>query len=350
MDVAAALILAQQPVDAADPAERWLAFANATPVLWSLVLLLGFGAGLVLLLYGQQLARVSLALLGVLLGAATLVIVGTVIGALEEEGAAAPLLWVVGLAAGGAVVGGLLGLLLYRVWIGIVAAASSGLLLPLALIAATAGTGGAPGDGRSPGGEVLDGESDRSLVLNVADGSAEAAPVGLERPDTAPGAGWPFVRPKIAPVPYAAGDPAADASAAGTTPGVAEVGGGIVGPVRRFLGSTAAWLRAEREAAQAWWEAQAPPARTRVWLGSLVGVVIGLVGGLLLPRLAASLETAAVGACLLYLCLAATVRWTAPEARVLPSAPPATLLTLGLITAMGVCLQWTLLKRAPDEA
>ncbi len=102
--------------------------------------------------------------------------------------------------------------------------------------------------------------------------------------------------------------------------------------------------------ATAWWEQLGTGGRRIVYLGVIVGAVAGLLLGLLLPKLSAALQSALAGAVLIYTGGLGLARWQfGDETAFLPDSARGALVCLGLITVLGVVIQWTLFRRRADK-
>lgn len=100
-----------------------------------------------------------------------------------------------------------------------------------------------------------------------------------------------------------------------------------------------------------WWEQNTTAVqRMAVW-GMIGGALVGLLIGIIVPNHAAALQSAMVGAVLIFVPGRELVLGWAPASYAgwMPVSPRGTLLALGLITAMGLCLQWTLYLKPDDK-
>jgi hypothetical protein len=101
---------------------------------------------------------------------------------------------------------------------------------------------------------------------------------------------------------------------------------------------------------EAWWRSQASAGARTIGTAMLIGAGIGFVLGFIFPTHAASMQSALVGAVLIVIpgreLLASHVenadQW-------MPDTARATLLTIGLITLVGLGVQWTLYLRRDDK-
>lgn len=107
------------------------------------------------------------------------------------------------------------------------------------------------------------------------------------------------------------------------------------------------WYQSELTA---WWSSLGATGRTMVMGASAVGALVGMIFGLLMPYFAATVQTATVGGGLILLAAWPQLPRFAPElAESLPPTTRSMVLALGLITALGVVLQWTLFGRKSDD-
>ncbi len=99
-----------------------------------------------------------------------------------------------------------------------------------------------------------------------------------------------------------------------------------------------------------WWSDLGPAKqRELAVIGSIAGLV-GLVLGLVMPNLAASVQSAMVGSLLAMFSAGALWRMHWPDhAAILPDSPRPLLVALGLITLSGVLVQWTIWRRKADN-
>ncbi|MEM6458970.1 MAG: hypothetical protein AAF710_06225 [Planctomycetota bacterium] len=317
------------PDDAPTTPETFAELVQAMPAAWTVLLALGLLVGLVLWAFGGRLAQKGVMLTGFFaggLGAAALAA-----GLTENPGAAAELseatgqavensgggLWVLGIGIGGAVAGVLLAWLLFRFWMGATAGALLAAVVPLAALV-----------WQGPGaGPTLTAVQETQDVTLEALGAGESDPAAEA------------IRRRLA-----GGTP--DEAAAAEEP----VAGDALFDRGRFVdGLASVWAR-QVEEVKRWWSEL--PAGTRRFLvaGAGVGGAVGVVLGLVLPGVAASLQSAMVGSVLLLACGRGLLLAFVPGVGgVLPDSWRGVLLTLGLITLLGVLIQWTLRKRKDDD-
>jgi hypothetical protein len=102
---------------------------------------------------------------------------------------------------------------------------------------------------------------------------------------------------------------------------------------------------------QAWWNESATSVHRNIGLAMLIGAGIGLLFGLIAPNYAASIQSAVVGAVLIVVPGRELVASYLPAAaEFVPMTARGTLVTLGLITIVGIALQWTLYLRRDDKS
>ena len=106
----------------------------------------------------------------------------------------------------------------------------------------------------------------------------------------------------------------------------------------------------QQEAVAAWWEELGEPGRRNVVVGAAVGGLLGLLLGVTAPYTAASLLSSLSGGLLLVFAgrtLAIGLGGEAVSGYV-PEQPRALAATVGLITVVGVIVQWTLRPKKDD--
>jgi hypothetical protein len=279
---------------------------------------LTLAAGLILLTLGSKLARPMCTLSGLVLGG----IGGLMIGeALADKGGI-----VLALIVGLAIAGALLSALLFRIWMAIsgalifgVTAASVVLLVqvPPEDTGPSEETGeyAEPADTEEADGLTIEIPIDE-LTEQVREGFAEAMADGEE------------------------GEPAQLTIDEETAK---KVGWAIVDALRGM--SAYYWNQLGL-----WWGEAGSGARGGMLLVGLVAAVIGLLLGLVGPYKAASVQSAVAGAVLILFSAFSLVAQLRPEQMEwLPATPRGVLVGLGLITAVGLGLQWTVFKRNTDK-
>lgn len=90
--------------------------------------------------------------------------------------------------------------------------------------------------------------------------------------------------------------------------------------------------------------------RELVAIASVAGLA-GLVLGLILPNLAASVQSAFLGSLLMLGCAGGLIRahWHERASSLIPDSSRTLLIVLGLITLSGVLIQWTIWRRKADN-
>lgn len=300
------------------------------PVVTTVLCALAIIAGIVLWLLGRSLARLACGISGLVLGGLAGLLVGQ---ALAGEGALT-----IPLVIGGAIAGALLASLLFRVWMAISGAALLALVVPLLVFVWQ----GAPlpmtpalasGDGGEDVEDLAEDESSTETVdidsviesvktavqdqldkINHADepndGESAAAEVDMETMK----------------------ENAAEGIAAELSDEAREVLDQAMGEVR------------------AWWDGLESSGRSLVIGAAIIGAIVGLIFGLVAPYVAASFESALVGSILILLPAKVLLNTHAPDmANYLPQSERATIVLLGLITLIGIVIQWTLFRRRTDK-
>lgn len=370
--------------------DAMLAQTAVTPAIGfvDLVLLVGLMvAGLMLWLMGVKLVRGACVLCGFIIGG----FLGLLI--CESMLQAGEGFYLVVLTLGGAIAGALVAGLLFRFWMAFSAAVVFGVLFPSTVMILSAGAGPTMRHDISGAG-AIDWKAEAQAHLGDrhagASGEATAAngKAGFEfdlsdathklLPDDT--GVWQDIRKKLESgdlsvkvgdsgfrierrngdevvlvndagdviATGAAGDQA-DASER-NTPSMHDRAGVIVGQVtehgRHMLGAVGAWVRETVAAQSAWWDNLDAAVRNRMILAAIAGVVFGLVAGLLFPKLAATLQSVAVGsvlvlqpACLLW------AYYLPDQAGWLPGTWRAYLLCLIVLSVVGFSLQLLITRR-----
>ena len=287
---------------------------------------LALAAGLLLLALGSKLARPMCIFSGLVLGGVGGLMVGE---ALVDQGSI-----VMALVIGAAIAGALLSALLFRVWMAIsgalifgLAAASVVLLLqappqdsplsdlPEATESSSAATDTAADDGK------LSIEIPVDEITDAVKEGIKSAVNGESSDDT--------------------GEPTAKLTISDET--AKKLGTSILEAVRSL--ATYYW-----DQLKLWWHDAGGGARGGMLLVGLVAAVIGLLLGLIGPYKAASVQSAVAGAVLvLFSCFSLLAQFLPEQRDWLPASPRWVLFFLGLITAVGLALQWTIFKRKTDK-
>ena len=109
-----------------------------------------------------------------------------------------------------------------------------------------------------------------------------------------------------------------------------------------------AW-EAQLEAVRTWWTDLPARQKSIVGGGALGGAVVGLLLGLVLPKVAASLQTALAGALLIFGAGRVLAERYTAGTEYLPGSPRSVILTVGLITVLGVLIQWAIFRKRADQ-
>jgi hypothetical protein len=248
--------------------------------------------GLVLWLLGRKLARPAGAISGLIAGGAAALAASQAIG----DGGLL-LVWMVV----GCIIGAVLAWLLFRIWMGLAAAVVLGLVLPAAVVLFQ----GPPPQGETAAADEQVAEVHQPVDLPPADHS----------------------QPPDVQADELADDPAA----------------AIADKLRRQYDKAVTWGRD-------WWTRQPPARQKAVGYTAAGGAIIGLLGGLAWPNLAATLLSALAGA---FMVLAAGKQfielYASDAADWVPQRLAVQLTILGLITALGVMVQWTIFRGEADK-
>lgn len=355
--VLAALDTAEGAADATgllDGALAGDALADVSSLVVSILLVVLALLGLGMWLLGRRLARPACTVSGLVLGGLGGLALGEM---LAEQGA-----FTIPLVIGAAIAGALLAALLFRIWMAISGAALLALVVPAAMVIWQNTPLPAPEEteateqaqetehettpGLAPGGEPL------VIDENLDSADSEALLHWLERLTgiDLEGVASTDVDPDADPdaTDHAdAADP--DAEDADSSPGTL-AGEQIEAVIGEGSAAVRAWYAELRERLRAWWSELSPAARRGLFVGAGIGALLGLTLGLALPYTAAALQSALAGSILVFLPLRELLARHAPEwTGLLPQSPRATLLWLGLITVLGVLLQWTLFRRRADK-
>ncbi|XAL99376.1 hypothetical protein OT109_17570 [Phycisphaeraceae bacterium D3-23] len=268
--------------------------------------------GLVLWLLGGKLMKAAMVIAGLLLG---------LYGGLLLSGFASSAGFVGVLTVGMAIAGALAAALLFRVWMAVSTAMLFAIVVPAAVLV-WEGTPSTEIMGRSP----ADVTQDLQRRLNTGEGTIDE--ITRDRVQSMIDEG------SIQSLSNADGILREQGIEAGKATGEA-----IKGMVFDNI-----------EAVCAWWQENTTDAQRNVALGMGVGALGGLLLGGLFPKYTAAIQAALVGAVLLFIPGRELIVDHAPEAvGWLPSSPRGGLLALGLITLLGILVQWTLYFRPVDK-
>ena len=261
-------------------------FADRLPAWLDLLFVVVALYGLFLWLFGSRLVRPTLAFGGMVAGA----LIATA-GARAWSGDAILLPWIIG----GAVVGGVVAWLMFRFAMALALAGLLGLMAPLTLLVLV----GAGPDAR----EEIDG---------VVDGLKAQVPL-------------PEVRIN------GDGEVQVNQDEDGDSEGVAEAWNALV------------------ERARTWWTDLSGQRRALVISSAGAGVIVGLVIGLIVPKLAAAFLASLAGVVLAASAAGHLIHSYAPKLG--ESLPGGRIIALALIAAVagGAVLQWTIFTRSADK-
>jgi hypothetical protein len=305
---------------------------EAMPAVWTLLLAATAAVGLLLWTLGGRLAKTGVMLSGFVLGGLCAMVLAAALSRTDADGQSLETsrLWILAIGIGGAIAGVLLAALLFRVWMGI-----SGALLLAAVVPAAAMIWA----GNGPPLTLV--EQTQRATLDAL-GSGESLPAAEAMRQRLAGAAGgdgtpPTALNNSATEDDADTDPSTDLAEAlfdreAFTDGLSGVWTQQVDEVRR------------------WWEQMSAGQRRFLLAGAAVGGIVGLVLGLLLPTLAAALQSALVGSVLLFFAGRSLLLLYVPAAAsAMPTSWRGVLLSLGLITLLGLLVQWTLRKRKADD-
>jgi hypothetical protein len=259
--------------------------------------------GLLLWLFGRRIVRPSLAMIGLIAGAAT---AGLLARGMSLER-------MILLVVGGGIAGGLIFYASYRLWVAVLLALVLAIAAPWTVLA---WQGGLMPRAEEPFRERAQQMVDEGLQA-IADGVAERA--GAE------------IRGE--PEPTASADEGERAGEPTALDRLAEAGREIIAEVQR------------------WWEEDLSET-LRYSMISAAGLmaVTGLILGLIAPNLGASLVAALVGAALMLSAAArVTLRYVSDLGDWLPQDPRTLAIVLITMTTVGALVQWTILRPRADK-
>lgn len=304
---------------------------QAMPAAWTILLGIALVLGLVLWFFGGRLAEKGAMLTGFVLGGlgAAALAAGLTTGAVPAEGAAEAVtqntsnhgLWVLAIGIGGALAGVLLAWLLFRFWMAATAAVLLAMVVP---IVAMIWTGNPP---------------PMSSIQNAQEVTLDAMGAGESDPEAQ--------RLRERALDGAAALQEADSLSAKEK---ATAAADALFDREKFYTDLQAVWRQQVDEVKVWWQEMAPGSRRFLLAGAGVGAVVGLLLGLILPTVAASLQTAMVGALLiLFAGRTLLLKYVPGSDGLMPGSWRGVLLSLGLITLLGVLIQWTLRKKKDDD-
>lgn len=341
------------------------ALAVVVIVLLGVALLLGLAVWLL----GWRLARPACVVSGLVLGG----LGGFTLGEMLGSGS----ITTIPLVVGAGIAGGLLAAMLFRVWMALSAAILLALVAPAAVVIWQGTPSEAPGETTTaqterehPGSSFAPSRSPESGQTRDPDApgsTRRSEPIGE-------GPSWQeiaeAVRERIEEEivdqtePTSNGQGGSDNEAQGAdrgAPGNSTANDTTVGTedasqpqINAALGEARAaarsWYSRTRDQLAAWWGELDGAARRMVFTAAGVGALLGLVLGLVMPYTAAAVQSALVGSLLMLVGGRELVERLAPGwAEAFPYTPRAMLIWLGLITLLGVLLQWTFFHKRTDK-
>lgn len=284
---------------------------------------LALGAGLLLWLLGRRLARPACAFSGLVMGGVGGVVLGE---ALVDQGGIT-----LAIIIGAAIAGALLAALLFRVWMAMTGALIFGLVASAAVLLWQ----------QAPADEPVATAPAETSKLSEGDEKAESGltiDIPLEAL-TDP------IREGISSAIEGASseDGEATATVSIDKEAAAKIGNAILDALRGMAGYY-------RESLSDWWAEAGTGVRGTVMITGLIAAGIGLLIGLIGPYLAASLQSAAAGSILMLFSSFSLLAQLMPEhLHWLPASPRGVLICLGLITIIGLVLQWTFFGEKADK-
>ena len=284
---------------------------------------LALGAGLLLWLLGRRLARPACAFSGLILGGIGGVILGE---SLVDQGGI-----MLAIIIGTAIAGALLAALLFRVWMAMTGAVIFGLVASAAVLlwqqapvdepAETAASDVSPFANNDP-------DADDSLKIDVPiDALTEPIREGITS--------------AIDGATSEDGDSTATVSI--DKEAAAKIGSALLDALRGMAGYY-------RESLSTWWAEAGTGVRGTVMIVGLIAAGIGLLIGLIGPYFAASIQSAVAGSILMLFSSFSLLAQLMPEhLHWLPASPRGVLICLGLISIIGLVLQWTFFAEKTDK-
>ncbi|WP_432800186.1 hypothetical protein [Poriferisphaera sp. WC338] len=345
---------------------EWMSLAVLESGLAGAIILgvMGVG-GLILWVIGRSIAKPACVVSGLVLGAVAGLVAGTV---LITNG-----LYVIPLMVFGGIIGALLAGLLFRVWMGISGAVILGMIAPVMLFVWQ----GSSMIMNQPEGERLEDstmvvplDEKKDLLGEMVAGNqpvteglgvdqeqikalAERVISAVRGNDEAEASEIDSEKPKSLTLSFAAPSPDdgtgtlegtdAEGMDAGAKLWQSEAAQGVIAHVNQAR--IRAW-----EQISAWWGERDQSTRFKILVASGIGGLIGLLFGLIVPYIAAAVESALVGALLMMFASVNLVTVYVPGyGGYVPSGPRSFLLFLGLITVVGVLIQWIIFRRRADK-
>ncbi|GAB4192572.1 MAG: hypothetical protein Kow00105_06660 [Phycisphaeraceae bacterium] len=282
-------------------------------------------AGLVLLTLGSKLARPMCAFSGLILGGVAGLIVGE---ALADQGAV-----VLALVVGAGIAGALLSALLFRVWMAISGALIFGLAAAGAVLLWQGPTPETDTEPKTTTDTITTEEPDASSGMEIKISTDQLIDAGKQAMESITGS---------------LGETESQSESADASLTINEETARQIGSV--ILEALRGAAKYYWQAVADWWSEAGTGARGGMLLVGLVAAGIGLLLGLLGPYKAASIQSAVAGAVLIVFSSFSLLAQLMPDrADWLPATPRGVLICLGLITTIGVALQWTIFARETDK-
>lgn len=322
------LLLAQTDPTTGPAARTFADLVEGLPAGWTGVLAVALVLGLVMLLLGNRLAKAGVMLCGLILGGLGAAGAATQVSAAAAGATTAPGTWLLAFGIGGALAGVLIAWLLFRFWMAASAALVLAAVVPLSAM-------------------IWEGNGPELSSLAPAHRAAQAAITAVED----------HVASIPAPDSDLVGPPTPGQASAATPPPTQAKGdpaalGGVSLPLidrARLADDIHGVYTQQAEEIRLWWSELPTPSRRVLQLGAAIGASCGVVLGLAAPLVAAAIQTALVGAMLIFTAARGLILTFAPGmAGVLPGEWRGVLLTIGLITLLGLLIQWALRRRAAD--
>ncbi|MFW6059492.1 MAG: hypothetical protein ACODAQ_04890 [Phycisphaeraceae bacterium] len=332
-------------MDTVDPQNLQTLAESVLAVALLVVLALGVGLGLAVWLLGWKLARPACVVSGLVLGG----LGGFTLGELlRSEGA-----FTIPLVIGAAIAGGLIAALLFRIWMALSGAA----LLALAIPAAVLIWQGTPSEVDELEPPAAEQSTDRSRTAPRVTPPRES--ITAPRDERGRSMNWDDIseamrkRLEAEAARRASGDGeqrAVDADASEDVADEPAESAQLNAALDEARQAARSWYSQTKAQLAAWWNDLDGAARRTLFTAAGVGALVGLVLGLIMPYTAAAVQSALVGGLLMLLAGRTLVERAAPDwTGYFPHTPRATLLCLGLITLLGVLLQWTFFHKRADK-
>ena len=289
--------------------------------------------GFVLWLIGRSIAKPACVVSGLVFGGIAGLVFGTI---WNLDG-----LMLLPLIVGCGIVGALLSGLLFRVWMGVSGAVILAVLAPICMfvwqgadvvIVPTPNDSAEPAKSQSSEVWILPGKNGQDSKTVAVDGNGDLTELLKKTVSTI----------KVQNVEM---DQSADegdiASASNEL---------IKGATAKFFEAFNGLRDKASEQITSWWDARSDSEKMSIGIASAIGAIVGFLFGLIAPYWAASLESALAGGILMLLPGINLVKAYLPSYEgYVPGSPRAILVFLGLITVIGILIQWTIFRRSADK-